>query len=77
MSGITIRGIDRNNQYLVSPGEQCFTPSEAEKLRDRINKLGGAKVHEVRGINFYYTHLNPESDQTAIRVSQVTRDFTE
>ena len=61
--------MDPKNQFLVSPGEQCFTYSEAQKLKERINKLGGVKVHEVRGIEFYYTHLSESSDQAAVKVS--------
>ena len=56
-------------QFLVSPGEQCFTPSEAEKLKARINKLGGPKVLEVRGIYFYYTHLISSDNQETTKVS--------
>jgi len=58
-------------QFLVSPGEQCFTSSEAEKLKIAINKLGGAKVLEVRGIYFYYTHLISSDDQDATKVSHL------
>jgi len=58
-------------QFMVSPGEQCFTPSEAEKLRIGINKLGGPKVLEVRGIYFYYTHLISSEDQNATKVSNI------
>ncbi|KAG9242289.1 CobB/CobQ-like glutamine amidotransferase domain-containing protein [Calycina marina] len=63
--------IQQNGQFLVSPGEQCFTASEAEKLKTRLNKLGGGgggpKVIEVQGIYFYYTHLLSSQDQEATK----------
>ena len=57
-----------NTEYLISPGESCFTPSEAKKLTNRINALG-YKVNDVRGLWIHYTHLNRFSVQETDKVS--------
>ena len=52
-------------EHLVSPGDACFTPSEAKKLIARINRIGGVKVDEIRGVWLHYTHWN---DSTSAKV---------
>lgn len=47
---------------ITLPGDACFTPSEAQKLTDRINKLGFA-VNGVRGVWMHYTHLKPSKER--------------
>jgi phosphoribosylformylglycinamidine synthase len=54
-------------EYLTSPGDACFTPSEAKKLTERINKLG-VRVSEIRGVFLHYTHLR-QSDRDFVKVS--------
>ena len=54
---------------IILPGDACFTPSEAQKLTDRINKLGVA-VNEIRGVWIHYVHLKP-SDQRNDNVSEL------
>lgn len=54
-----------NMEYLTSPGDDAFSPSEAKKLVDRINKLGGAQVKEIRGFWMHYTHLKDVEKGTA------------
>lgn len=44
-------------EHITLTGDSCFTASEAEKLKHRINKLGGAKVREIQGVWIHYTHL--------------------
>jgi len=64
-----------NTEYLISPGESCFTPSEAKKLKNRINDLG-YKVNDVRGLWIHYTHLNRFSVQETDKVSTHSRDLS-
>ena len=52
-------------EHLVSPGDSCFTPSEAKKLVDRINRFGGAKVDEIRGVWIHYTHWRDSTSAKA------------
>lgn len=47
--------------HLVSPGYPCYTVSEAQKLTERINKVEGVKVNEIRGVWIHYTHLKDPS----------------
>lgn len=54
-------------EYLISPGNACFTPSEAAKLVERIVGLG-VRVNDIRGVWMHYTHLR-ESDQGFVKVS--------
>lgn len=46
-------------EYAQSPGDTCFTPSEAKKLVDAINKQGKFNVTDVRGVWMHYTHFKP------------------
>jgi len=55
---------------IALPGDSCFSPSEAQKLTDQINKLGYA-VNEIRGVWIHYTRLKP-SEQ---RNDNVSRPF--
>ncbi|KAI0840262.1 phosphoribosylformylglycinamidin [Hypoxylon sp. FL0890] len=43
--------------YIVLTGESCFTPSEAEKLKDRINQTASTKVTNILGSWIYYAHI--------------------
>jgi hypothetical protein len=54
---------------ITLPGDACFTPSEARKLTDRINKLGVA-ANEIQGVWIHYVHLKP-SDQRNDNVSEL------
>jgi phosphoribosylformylglycinamidine synthase len=49
-------------EYLTLTGESCFAPWEAQKLTDRLNKLGPAKVSALRGVWVYFA--NVKGDQT-------------
>jgi hypothetical protein len=54
-------------EYQISPGEACFTASEAKKLADQINSLG-FKVKELRGAWMHYSHLR-QKPQFTLEVS--------
>lgn len=60
-------------EYLVSPGEPCFTAPEARKLAGRINRLG-YRVNDIRGVWIHYTHLKL-SDQYTAEVSTTSSCF--
>ena len=48
-------------EYVVTPGDSCFTRSEAKKLAGRINKLGlGVKVDKIHGVWVHYTYSDPK-----------------
>lgn len=53
-------------EYLVLPGEAAYTAPEARKVKDRINKLGGAFVEDVSAIWLHYAHLRQTDRDTAI-----------
>lgn len=53
--------------HLITPGDSCFTPSEAKKLSENINKLG-VKVADIRGVYLHYTHLR-SADRAFVTVS--------
>lgn len=55
--------------FLTLTGESCFTPSEAQKLKARINKHGAVKISDLRGHWVYHVNLNPEADQNSIASS--------
>jgi phosphoribosylformylglycinamidine synthase len=57
--------------YLTLPGDACFTPSEALKLTERINRFGFT-AHEIRGVWIHYAHLQPP-DQRNNNVSNCLR----
>ncbi|KAI0019656.1 phosphoribosylformylglycinamidin [Xylariomycetidae sp. FL0641] len=43
--------------YLTFTGESCFTASEAQKLKDRVNQTSPVKVSRVLGSWIFYAHL--------------------
>jgi len=49
-------------------GEPCFTPSEAQKLKDRINDQGLVRVSQVAGRWVYHAHLRPQTSPEDVRV---------
>ncbi|KAF8861177.1 phosphoribosylformylglycinamidin [Acephala macrosclerotiorum] len=58
-------------EHLTFPGDACFTSSEAEKLKDRIGKLG-TRVREIQGIWMHYTHLKePGNDSIKTKITQL------
>ncbi|KAH6666959.1 hypothetical protein B0J14DRAFT_193157 [Halenospora varia] len=57
-------------EYLTSPGEACYTPSDSKKITERINKFGNVKVKEVRGVWMHYTHLR-QSEPDFVKVSTI------
>jgi hypothetical protein len=54
-------------EHLTSPGDVCFTQSEAQKLTARINKLGVVEVSDIQGVWIHYTNLR-HLDRDAIKV---------
>ena len=63
-------------EYLLTPGESCYSPSEAQKLVDQINAIfqsakdassGVVEVTEIRGVWLHYTHLKA-SDRASMQV---------
>ena len=59
--------MDQDSSYMVSPGDPCFSRSEAKKLAGQIGKLGYNV--EVRGVWIHYTHLRHTVDQGTVKVS--------
>lgn len=52
-------------EHLVLPGEAAYTAPEARKVKDRINKLGGAYVEDVSAVWLYYADLR-QSDKVGV-----------
>lgn len=54
-------------EYLVLPGESAYTASEARKVKDRINRLGGSVfVEEVTAVWLHYAHLRQTDRDAAL-----------
>lgn len=56
----------------MTPGDSCFTRSEANKITNRINKLGlGVNVNNIQGVWVHYTHSDPAKSSTENKVRQL------
>lgn len=54
---------------MVSPGDPCFTTSEARKIEGQFDKLG-LNV-EIKGVWIHYTHIKQSIDQGTTKVSMI------
>jgi phosphoribosylformylglycinamidine synthase len=52
-------------EYLTLLGESAYTPSQARKIQNLINKSGAVKVDEVSAVYVHYAHLKDASLDTA------------
>jgi phosphoribosylformylglycinamidine synthase len=57
--------------YLTLAGDSCFTASEAEKLKDQINKVAPIKVSSLRGSWVYYAHVEGDTDVPKQKLAQL------
>ncbi|KAK3390602.1 CobB/CobQ-like glutamine amidotransferase domain-containing protein [Podospora didyma] len=57
--------------YLTLSGDSCFTASEAQKLKDLINKVGPIKVSTVSGTWAYYAHIEGDADAARQKLAQL------
>lgn len=58
-------------EYLTLTGESCFAPWESQKLTDRLNKLGSAKVSAVRGVWLYFASVRGEQISAQDKLRQL------
>ncbi|KAI1647221.1 phosphoribosylformylglycinamidin [Daldinia loculata] len=58
-------------EYIVLTGESCFTPSEANKLKDRINQTTPIKVTNILGSWIYYAHIKGDKNVVGPKLQQL------
>ncbi|KAI8965717.1 phosphoribosylformylglycinamidin [Daldinia sp. FL1419] len=58
-------------EYVVLTGESCFTPSEANKLKHRINQTASTKVTNILGSWIYYAHIKGDKNAVAPKLQQL------
>ncbi|KAK4677938.1 phosphoribosylformylglycinamidine synthase [Podospora pseudoanserina] len=56
--------------HLTLAGDSCFTASEAQKLKDQINKIAPIKVSKLAGSWIYYAHINGDANAAKQTLSQ-------
>ncbi|KAK4227165.1 putative phosphoribosylformylglycinamidine synthase [Podospora fimiseda] len=57
--------------YLTLSGDSCFTASEAQKLKDQINKIAPIKVSRLEGTWVYYAHINGDTNSAKQTLGQL------
>lgn len=57
--------------FLTLPGDSCFTASEAQKLKDQINKTAPIKVSCLEGTWIYYAHIDGDTDAAKQTLTQL------
>lgn len=57
--------------FLTLAGDSCFTASEAQKLKDQINKVAPIKVSSLRGSWIYYAHIDGDASAARLKLSQL------
>lgn len=57
--------------YLTLAGDSCFTASEAQKLKDQINRVAPIKVSVLRGEWLYYAHVDGDVDVAKHQLAQL------
>ncbi|KAK3368871.1 CobB/CobQ-like glutamine amidotransferase domain-containing protein [Lasiosphaeria ovina] len=57
--------------HLTLAGESCFTASEAEKLKEQINKDAPVKVATLAGIWTYYAHIQGDAAEAQEKLAQL------
>ncbi|KAK5989412.1 Phosphoribosylformylglycinamidine synthase [Cladobotryum mycophilum] len=55
-------------------GSSCYTASDAQKLRDLINKTSSSKVKDIRGQWVYYIDLNSPAPEILDKVQGLLQD---
>ena len=58
-------------EYLTLKGDSCFTASEAQKLKDLINKVAPIKVASVSGYWEYYAHIEGDVNAARSKLAQL------
>lgn len=58
-------------EYETLSGDSAFTAAQAQKLKDRINKLGPVKVSEIHGTWLYYAHLKTDRANAEEKLKQL------
>ncbi|GAB1318612.1 phosphoribosylformylglycinamidine synthase [Madurella fahalii] len=57
--------------YLTLAGDSCFTESEAQKLKEQINRTAPIKVSVLRGSWVYYAHIDGDSNAAREKLVQL------
>lgn len=57
--------------YLTLAGDSCFTASEAQKLKDLINKVAPIKVANLRGSWVYHAHIEGDANDARQKLAQL------
>lgn len=57
--------------YLTLAGDSCYTASEAQKLKDLINKVAPIKAASVRGSWVYYAHIEGDDAAAQQKLAQL------
>jgi phosphoribosylformylglycinamidine synthase len=58
--------------FLTLTGESCFAPWEAQKLTDRLNKLGGdSKVSSIKGTWVYFASIKGDATSAQQKLQQL------
>ncbi|KAI1391215.1 phosphoribosylformylglycinamidin [Hypoxylon trugodes] len=58
-------------EYITLTGESCFTPSEANKLKDRVNQTTSTKVANILGSWIYYAHIKGDKKAVEPKLQQL------
>lgn len=59
-------------EFLTLTGESCFAPWEAQKLVDRLNKIGGDnKVSAIRGTWVYFASIKGDAESAQKKLKQL------
>ncbi|KAI1377426.1 phosphoribosylformylglycinamidin [Hypoxylon crocopeplum] len=58
-------------EYIVLTGESCFTPSEANKLKDRVNQTASTKISNILGSWIYYAHIKGDKKAVQPKLEQL------
>jgi phosphoribosylformylglycinamidine synthase len=57
--------------YLTLAGDSCFSASEAQKLKDLVNKVAPIKVAKLHGSWLYYAHINGDASAAKLKLAQL------
>ncbi|KAL2152958.1 hypothetical protein VTH82DRAFT_4113 [Thermothelomyces myriococcoides] len=57
--------------HLTLAGGSCFTAAEAQKIKDRINKVAPIKASIVRGSWVYYAHVEGDTGAAQQKLAQL------
>ncbi len=57
--------------YLTLAGDSCFSASEAQKLKDLVNRVAPIKVANLRGSWVYYAHIEGDASDAKQKLAQL------